>query len=153
MRILKVDNRVKQLETPNEYNYDSLKACKCDSCDYWSSLSPNQSSGLFLGILIPIIWLINLFRIIKCLYFINNEPLATTEYLQIFKSKIRMKSNVPLTSHYINYHNNNRVEMYSCLGHILTAIIIYGLVIFGIVMAFVKSTRVMIWPQTDIMYL
>lgn len=147
MKIQKVNNRVKQLETPIDYNYDSLKACKCDSCDYWSILSPSQSSSLFLGILIPIIWLINLFRIINCLYFTNSEPLAATAYLQIFKTKVRMKSNVPLTSHYIEYHNNNRVEMYSCLGHILAAMMIYGLVLFAIVMAFAKSTRVVIWPN------
>lgn len=135
-----------------EYDYSGLYKCNCESCEYWKPLSVYQTRYLCLGIIFPPIWFYNLSKIIKALFFLNNEPLGTTEYLRVWNEKIKMKSNI--TSHKyscLEDHNLARNNMWDHIGHILLGIVIYAFFVFGLIIAFNKSSVAIIQTSEGVL--
>lgn len=135
-----------------EYDYSGLYKCNCESCEYWKPLSVYQTKYLFLGIIFPPIWFYNLTKIIKALFFLENQPLGTTEYLRVRNEKIKMKSNITSPKYScLEDHNLARNDMWDQLGHILLAIVIYGFFLCGFIMAFNKSSVTIIQSSEGIL--
>lgn len=139
-------NHSKSKTKPREKDHEiEYYFCKCDSCEYWRTISDSQNRDLFLGIIIPLIWFNNFSKIIKALFFLNYKPKGETKYLEIRVRKFKPVVDEYNKKHsYLEHHRSDRNYMWECLGHILLAIVIYALFLFGFIMAFNKSSAIMI---------
>ncbi|KAG7663888.1 uncharacterized protein J8A68_002576 [[Candida] subhashii] len=119
------------------FDYVNLLECKCDSCESWKHQSKRQTLWLFLGIVIPLLWIFNSIRILFMLFYKKHDPISVDQYLVFQNQKVFLPSNVAGLKRnengHVIYHRKRRQEMFDGLGHSLLAFALYSVVVLMIV--------------------
>lgn len=119
--------------------------CHCDSCKFNSKWGRFLTTALFLGILIPVLWILNAVMIIYSCFWLSHEEVRYDEYIHSHDPKFASRKivkipplnfNSEICEAIISYHESSRhktkcLALYS-IGCVIVYCMFVGLLVYGI---------------------
>lgn len=119
--------------------------CYCDSCKFNSTWARYLTTTVFLGILFPILWMLNAGIILYSCFWLNHEEVRYDEYVHSHDPKFASRKivkipplnlNSEICDAIITYHESLRRKTKCLALYSLGCIVVYGmfagLVVYGV---------------------
>lgn len=134
-----------ELEVNEETQDMSYSKCYCDSCNFNFKFKRFLTINMFVGVLLPLVWLFNIFVIILGCYWLPHSEVRYDEYVQAHDQKFASRKilkipplnlNGEVCESIIAYHGILRRKTKNLALYSLGCFIIYsmfvGLLVYGI---------------------